>query len=227
MTQLKKARSGEITPEMKTVAKDEQVDAVWLRDQIAVGRVVIPANARHERLVPRGVGEGLRVKINANIGTSSDRSVLDEELDKLRAAIEAGADAVMDLSTGSDMDTSRRTILKESTIPVGTVPIYQAVVETIEEKGGLIHLTVDKIFEAIEKQAADGVDFITVHCGLTMAALEMLKAQGRTTNIVSRGGAFLTCWMLHHGKENPLYENYDRLLEIAKKYDLTLSLRDG
>ncbi|MBW2216723.1 MAG: phosphomethylpyrimidine synthase ThiC [Deltaproteobacteria bacterium] len=227
MTQFKKARSGEITPEMKTVAKDEQVDAVWLRDQIAVGRVVIPANARHERLVPRGVGEGLRVKINANIGTSSDRSVLDEELDKLRAAIEAGADAVMDLSTGSDMDTSRRTILKESTIPVGTVPIYQAVVETIEEKGGLIHLTVDKIFEAIEKQAADGVDFITVHCGLTMAALEMLKAQGRTTNIVSRGGAFLTCWMLHHGKENPLYENYDRLLEIAKKYDLTLSLGDG
>ena len=227
MTQLKKARSGEITPEMKTVAKDEQVDAVWLRDQIAAGRVVIPANARHERLVPCGVGEGLRVKINANIGTSSDRSVLDEELDKLRAAIEAGADAVMDLSTGSDMDTSRRTILKESTIPVGTVPIYQAVVEAIEEKGGLIHLTVDMIFEAIEKQAADGVDFITVHCGLTMAALEMLKAQGRTTNIVSRGGAFLTCWMLHHGKENPLYENYDRLLEIAKKYDLTLSLGDG
>jgi phosphomethylpyrimidine synthase len=227
MTQLKKARSGEITPEMKTVAKDEQVDAVWLRDQIAAGRVVIPANARHERLVPCGVGEGLRVKINANIGTSSDRSVLDEELDKLRAAIEAGADAVMDLSTGIDMDTSRRTILKESTIPVGTVPIYQAVVEAIEEKGGLIHLTVDMIFEAIEKQAADGVDFITVHCGLTMAALEMLKAQGRTTNIVSRGGAFLTCWMLHHGKENPLYENYDRLLEIAKKYDLTLSLGDG
>jgi len=227
MTQLKKARSGEITPQMKTVAKNEQVDAAWLRDQIAVGRVVIPANARHERLVPRGVGEGLRVKINANIGTSSDRSVLDEELDKLRAAIEAGADAVMDLSTGSDMDISRRTILKESTIPVGTVPIYQAVVETIEEKGGLIHLTVDKIFEAIEKQAADGVDFITVHCGLTMAALKMLKAQGRTTNIVSRGGAFLTCWMLHHGKENPLYDNYDRLLEIAKKYDLTLSLGDG
>lgn len=227
MTQLKQARSGEITPEMKTVAKDEQVDAVWLRDQIAAGRVVIPANARHESLVPCGVGEGLRVKINANIGTSSDRSVLDDELDKLRAAIEAGADAVMDLSTGSDMDTSRRTILKESTIPVGTVPIYQAVVEAIEEKGGLIHLTVDKIFEAIEKQAADGVDFITVHCGLTMAALEMLKAQGRTTNIVSRGGAFLTCWMLHHGKENPLYENYDRLLEIAKKYDLTLSLGDG
>jgi phosphomethylpyrimidine synthase len=227
MTQLKKARSGEITPEMKTVAKDEQVDAVWLRDQIAAGRVVIPANARHERLVPCGVGEGLRVKINANIGTSSDRSVLDEELDKLRAAIEAGADAVMDLSTGIDMDTSRRTILKESTIPVGTVPIYQAVVEAIEEKGGLIHLTVDMIFEAIEKQAADGVDFITVHCGLTMAALEMLKAQGRTTNIVSRGGAFLTCWMLHHGKENPLYDNYDRLLEIAKKYDLTLSLGDG
>ena len=227
MTLLKKARSGEITPEMKIVAENEQVDAAWLRDQIAEGRVVIPANSRHESLVPCGVGEGLLVKINANIGTSSDRSILDEELEKLRVSIAAGADAVMDLSTGNDMDTSRRAILKESTIPVGTVPIYQAVVEAIEEKGGLIHLTVDNLFEAIEKQAEDGVDFITVHCGLTLAALEMLKAQGRTTDIVSRGGAFLTCWMMHHNKENPLYENYDRLLAIAKKYDLTLSLGDG
>lgn len=227
MTQLKKARSGEITSEIKEVAKKEQVDTIWLRDQVAAGRVVIPANARHSRLVPCGIGEGLSVKVNANIGTSSDRDIIEEELEKLRVSIEAGADTVMDLSTGSDMDASRRAIIKDSTIPVGTVPIYQAVVEAIEEKGGLIHLTVDKIFDIIERQAQDGVDFITVHCGLTRAALDMLKKQGRITDIVSRGGAFLTCWMLYHDKENPLYEDFDRLLTIAGKYDLTLSLGDG
>ncbi len=227
MTQLAKARSGEITPEMKIVARKEQVNEIWLRDKIAEGRIAIPANARHEQLEPCGVGEGLLVKINANIGTSSDRSDIAEELEKLKVAIKAGADAVMDLSTGKHMNASRKAVIKESTIPVGTVPIYQAVVEAIENKGGLVHLTVDNLFKAIEQQAADGVDFITVHCGLTRAALEMLQAQGRITDIVSRGGAFMTCWMLHHDRENPLYENYDRLLEIAKKYDLTLSLGDG
>ena len=227
MAQLKKARSGIITPEMERVAEKEQVDVTWLRDQIAKGRVVIPANKKHARLIPCGIGEGLFVKVNANIGTSSDRAILADELAKLRVSIEAGADAVMDLSTGGNIDEIRRAILKESTIPVGTVPVYQAVIETVEETGGLIHLTVDKIFEVIERQAEDGVDFITVHCGLTRPALDMLKKQGRITDIVSRGGAFLTTWMLHHGRENPLFENYDRLLSIAKKYDITLSLGDG
>ena len=227
MAQLKKARSGIITPEMERVAEKEQVDVTWLRDQIAKGRVVIPANKKHARLIPCGIGEGLFVKVNANIGTSSDRAILADELAKLRVSIEAGADAVMDLSTGGNIDEIRRAILKESTIPVGTVPIYQAVIETVEEKGGLVHLTADKIFEVIERQAEDGVDFITVHCGLTRPALDMLKKQGRITDIVSRGGAFLTTWMLHHGRENPLFENYDRLLSIAKKYDITLSLGDG
>jgi phosphomethylpyrimidine synthase len=148
-------------------------------------------------------------------------------LAKLKVSIEAGADTVMDLSTGEDIDASRRAILEHSTVPIGTVPIYQAVVETVEEKGGLIHLTADKIFEVIERQAMDGVDFITVHCGLTRAALELLKRERRVTDIVSRGGAFLTTWMLHHDRENPLYEHYDRLLYIAKKYDVTLSLGDG
>jgi phosphomethylpyrimidine synthase len=188
---------------------------------------VIPANRRHERLVPCGIGEGLFIKVNSNIGTSSDRAIIDEEMEKLRVSVEAGADTVMDLSTGGDIDVCRKNILKESIIPVGTVPIYQAVVETVEEKGGLIYLTVDNIFDVIERQAEDGVDFITVHCGLTRDALEMLKKQGRITDIVSRGGAFLTTWMLHHDRENPLYENYERLLSIAKKYDLTLSLGDG
>ncbi len=227
MTQLLKARAGVITPEMKLVAEKEQVDVQGLRDTIAEGRAVIPANIKHKGLDPCGVGEGLRIKVNANIGTSSDRAVLDEELEKLRISIEAGTDTVMDLSTGGEIDECRRRILRESKIPVGTVPIYQAVVETINEKGGLIHLTVDKIFDVIESQAADGVDFITVHCGLTRAALETLKNQGRVTDIVSRGGAFLTTWMLHHDRENPLYEYFDRLLSIAKEYDVTLSLGDG
>ncbi|MBL7205047.1 MAG: phosphomethylpyrimidine synthase ThiC [Desulfobacteraceae bacterium] len=227
MTQLKQARSGATTPEMEAVALKEHVKVEWLRDQVAEGRVVIPANPRHDRLVPCGIGEGLFVKVNANIGTSPDKSVLEDEVAKLRVSLEAGADAIMDLSTGRQIDASRKSILKESTIPVGTVPIYQAVVETVEEKGGLVNLSVDKIFEVIEKQAQDGVDFITVHCGLTRSALEMLKNQGRTTDIVSRGGAFLTTWMLHHDRENPLFENYDRLLDIAYKYDVTLSLGDG
>ncbi len=227
MTQLKQARSGATTPEMEAVALQEHVKVEWLRDQVAEGRVVIPANPRHNRLVPCGIGEGLFVKVNANIGTSSDKSVLEDEVAKLRVSLEAGADAIMDLSTGRQIDVCRKNILEESTIPVGTVPIYQAVVETVEEKGGLVNLSVDKIFEVIEKQAQEGVDFITVHCGLTRSALEMLKNQGRITDIVSRGGAFLTTWMLHHDRENPLYENYDRLLDIAYKYDVTLSLGDG
>ena len=227
MTQLEDARSGVITPEMNKVAQREQVDAVWLRDQVAKGRVVIAVNCRRGQLTPCGIGEGLSIKVNANIGTSSDRVDLDEELIKLRVAIEAGADTIMDLSTGGDMDATRRAILRESTIPVGTVPIYQAVVETIEKEGGLVHLTVDKIFEVIEKQAEDGVDFMTVHCGLTRSALDMLRKQGRVTDVVSRGGAFLTTWMLHNETENPLYEHYDRLLSIARRYDVTLSLGDG
>lgn len=227
MTQLKEARAGRITPEMEKVAEYEQVDLEWLRKQISEGKIVIPANRRHRNLVPCGIGEGLFVKVNSNIGTSSDRAFLDEELEKLRVSIEAGADTVMDLSTGADMNETRNRILSESTVAIGTVPIYQAVVETVEEKGALVKLDPDKLFEVIETQAKDGVDFITVHCGLTMGALELLKRQGRITDIVSRGGSFLTTWMLHHNRENPLYEQYDRLLDIAAHYDVTLSLGDG
>lgn len=227
MTQLAKARAGITTPEMEMVAEREKVAVRELRDKIAEGNVVIPANIKHDGLMPCGIGEGLLIKVNANIGTSTDRAVVEEELTKLEVAVEAGADTVMDLSTGGDIDLCRRKILEASKVPLGTVPIYQAVVEVVEERGGLIHLRVDDIFEVIEKQAADGVDFITVHCGLTRAALEQLKNQGRVTDIVSRGGAFLTTWMLYHDRENPLYENYERLLSIAKEYDVTLSLGDG
>ena len=178
MTQLAKARAGITTPEMARVAEKEGVDARWLMEKIAEGRVVIPANPNHKGLVPCGIGEGLLIKVNANIGTSSDRSDLGEELAKLDAAIGAGADTVMDLSTGGDISLCRRQILEKCPVPLGTVPIYQAVVEAVNESGGLIHLTVDKIFEVIEIQAAEGVDFITVHCGLTRAALETLKTPG-------------------------------------------------
>lgn len=227
MTQLTDARDGKITPEMRTVAEKEQVDVQWLREKVAEGRIVIPANRNHKGLIPCGVGEGLLIKVNANIGTSSDRVDLEEELEKLEVSVSAGADTVMDLSTGGDIDLCRRRIIGRSPVAVGTVPLYQAVVDVINQAGGLIHLTTDRIFEVIERQAADGVDFITVHCGLTRAALQTLKDQGRITNIVSRGGAFLTTWMLHHDRENPLFEEYDRLLEIARRYDLTLSLGDG
>jgi phosphomethylpyrimidine synthase len=227
MTQLAKARSGITTPEMEIVAEKEKVNVLELRDKIAEGRVVIPANIRHKGLVPCGVGEGLFIKVNANIGTSSDRISLEEELTKLEVAVEAGADAVMDLSTGGDIDLYRRKILEASKVPIGTVPIYQAVVEMAEKRGGLIRLTVDDIFDVIEKQCDDGVDFITVHCGLTRKSLDLLKKQGRVTDIVSRGGSFLAAWMLHHETENPLYDHFDKLLSIVKKYDVTLSLGDG
>lgn len=227
MTQLSYARAGVTTPQMKIVAQKENVDVLLLQEKIASGSVVIPSNINHNNLIPCGIGDGLLIKVNANIGTSSDHAFIDEELEKMDVAIKAGADTVMDLSTGGDINECRKRILKASTVPLGTVPVYQAVVEAINSGGGVIHLTVDKIFEVIENQASEGVDFITVHCGLTRAALELLKRQGRVTDIVSRGGAFLTTWMLHHDRENPLYENYDRLLEIAKKYDVTLSLGDG
>jgi len=227
MTQLKEAKNGVLTPEIKYIAEKEKVDPSYLGEMVAKGRVVIPANKNHRNLVPCGIGEGLLIKVNSNIGTSSDHIDLEEEMAKLKVSIEAGADTVMDLSTGGDIDLIRRKIIGASKVPIGTVPIYQAVIEVVEGSGGLIHLSVDKLFEIIERQVKDGVDFITVHCGLTLKGLEMLKAQGRDLDIVSRGGAFLTTWMLHHERENPLFEYYDRLLSIAKKYDVVLSLGDS
>ncbi len=227
MTQLKKARDGVLTPEMKYIAEKERTDLSALGEMVAKGRVVITANKNHKDLEPCGIGEGLLIKVNSNIGTSSDHIDLEEEMDKLKVSIEAGADTVMDLSTGGDLDLIRRKIIGASKVPIGTVPIYQAVIEAVGESGGLVHLTVDKLFEVIERHVSDGVDFITVHCGLTLKGLEMLKSQGRDLDIVSRGGAFLTTWMIHHEKENPLFEYYDRLLSIAKKYDVVLSLGDS
>ena len=227
MTQLRKARDGVLTPEMRYIAEKEDIDPSSLGELVAQGRVVVLANKNHRDFDTCGIGEGLLIKVNSNIGTSSDHIDLEEELDKLRVSIEAGADTVMDLSTGGDLDLIRRKIIGASRVPIGTVPIYQAVIEAVGESGGLIHLTVDKLFEVIERHLSDGVDFITVHCGLTLKGLETLKAQGRDLDIVSRGGAFLTTWMLFHERENPLFEHYDRLLSVARRYDAVLSLGDG
>lgn len=227
MTLLSKARSGKITKEMKTVAKKEKVSHEYIRESMAKGVIVIPYNKKHKSLeVLSGIGRGLRTKVNANIGTSSEHASLEEEVKKLDASIKAGTDTVMDLSTGGDIDKIRKTIIDRSTVPVGTVPIYQAAIEFAKRKG-IVNMTEDYIFDVIEKQAEDGVDFMTVHCGVTRESIKRLRNQGRILDIVSRGGAFLVEWMIYNKKENPLFENYDRLLEIAKKYDVTLSLGDG
>jgi len=227
MTQLEIARQGKISKEMKTVARVEGVEADFIRQGVAQGTIVITANVNHTGLVACGVGKGLSTKVNANIGTSSDYGDLSTELEKVKVALEAGADTIMDLSTGGDIPAIRKAIIAASPRPIGTVPIYQAGIEAIEKHGAIVKMTPDDLFVAIEDNARDGTDFVTVHCGITLAAIARLKQQGRVTDVVSRGGAFLVGWMLHNECENPLYEQYDRLLDIAREYDVTLSLGDG
>ena len=227
MTQLELARDGIVSPEMKLVAQEEGLDPELIRQGVAEGTIVIPANTKHKLSSYCGIGKGLRTKVNANIGTSSDYSALNIELEKLRVAVEYKADTVMDLSTGGDIGAIRRAILSHSPIPLGTVPIYQAGIEAIERREAIIKMTADDLFSVIEEQAEEGVEFMTVHCGVTRSAIERLKRQGRVTDIVSRGGAFLFGWIIYNEQENPLYEQYDRLLEIARRFDVTLSLGDG
>ena len=227
MTQLESARKGIVTPEMNVVAEAEGLDVEFIREGLANGRIVIPANINHENLVPCGIGQGLKTKVNANIGTSSDFGDINTELEKLRVAIDAGADTVMDLSTSGDIGAIRRAIIAASAAGIGTVPIYQAGIKAIEQYDAIVKMTADDVFAVIEEHARDGVDFATVHCGVTQAAIDRLKNQGRVADVVSRGGAFLIGWILYNERENPLYEQYDRLLDIAREYDVTLSLGDG
>ncbi len=225
-TRIELAKKGIITDEVRQVAADEGIGPEQLSTDIADGVTVISRNINHN-IKPLGIGRGLRTKINANIGTSRDRVSLDEEMQKLDVLIQYGADAVMDLSTGGPIRDIRRLLLGKSTVSVGTVPIYEAVAKAAEEKGSIAKMSVDDLFNAIEGQAEEGVDFVTVHCGLTRRTIETLREDGRILDIVSRGGAFLVEWMIYNERENPLYEHYDRLLEMARKYDLTLSLGDG
>jgi phosphomethylpyrimidine synthase len=226
-TQMQLARQGKITDVMKVVAAQEKMDVEVLRERVARGTVAICANVNHKSLIPRGVGEGLSTKVNANIGTSSTFPDIEPELLKLDEAIKCGADAVMDLSTGDNIDLSRRCIIERSTIMVGTVPIYQATVRAIKEHGAVVEMTAEDLLETIEEQAHDGADFMTIHCGVTMEAINRMRKEDRVMDVVSRGGSFITGWMLHNNKENPLYENYDKILDICEKYDVTISLGDG
>ncbi|HYA11364.1 MAG TPA: phosphomethylpyrimidine synthase ThiC [Thermodesulfovibrionales bacterium] len=226
MTEIELAKRGIVTDEVKTVALSENISPEKLASDIAEGVTVIPKNNKHV-IKPIGIGRGLRTKVNANIGTSKDKVSLDEEREKLDILIKHGADAVMDLSTGGPIKELRQLLLNRSPLSVGTVPIYEAAIKGAEKYGTIAKMTPDDIFGVIEEHAEEGVDFVTVHCGLTRKAVERLREEGRILDIVSRGGSFLLEWMIYNDRENPLYEHYDRLLEIAKKYDLTLSLGDG
>lgn len=227
MTQVLAARAGKVTPEMESVAAAEKLAVEVVREGVAAGNIVIPRNMRRKAIRICGIGKGLRVKVNALIGTSSDRDQIGMEARKLAVAEAAGCDAIMDLSTGGDIDEMRRTSLAEANVPVGSVPVYQAVIEAIEKRGSIVAMTAEDIFAAVEKQAADGIDFMAIHSALNFDVLKNLQADGRVTDVVSRGGAFLTGWMLHNQMENPLYEQFDRLLTILKAYDVTLSLGDA
>jgi len=211
---------------MKEVAKNEGIDTNLLLHRIAQGHIVIPHNPIH---APNslGIGKGLRVKVNANIGTSREHCNPKEELEKARIAQQTKADAIMDLSTGGDLTTLRTQLLKTISIPFGTVPIYQAGIDAITTYGAIVDMTEDDMFNSFETQAKQGVDFMVAHVGITKESVQRLKNQHRLIPMVSRGGSFHMAWILHNNQENPLYKNYDYLLDIAKKYDITLSLGDG
>ncbi|MBI5178886.1 MAG: phosphomethylpyrimidine synthase ThiC [Nitrospinae bacterium] len=225
-TQLISARNKKITPEMEQVALDEGLAPEEVRRLVEEGVAVIPINNRR-KFRPIGIGRNMRTKTNANLGTSADELSIEDELLKLKAAVEAGADTVMDLSTGGDLRSIRREIVKNAGVPVGTVPIYQAACENMADEKRLEDITADDLFRVIEQHGEEGVDFITVHCGVTREVIARVEREGRLLDVVSRGGALLSKWMKYNKRENPLYEQYDRLIEIARTYDMTLSLGDG
>ncbi len=220
-------KKGRVPDQVKEVASAEGVDIETLKRGILKGEIVIPKNKKREGIKSIGIGYPLRTKVNANVGTSTDQEDKDLEVKKALAAKEAGADTVMDLSSGGNLLLIRREIIEKINIPLGTVPIYQAAIDAVKEGDGIINLTEDKIFAVIEEQAKDGVDFMTLHCGVTLDTFERLKIEGRVMDLVSRGGTFLLTWMLYNKKDNPLYTHFDRVLDIAIEYDITLSLGDG
>ncbi len=227
MTQLEIARKNTISEEMEICAEREGVEPEFIRKGVEDGNIVVIRNIKHTSILPIAIGRGLRTKVNSNIGTSKDRIDMELELEKVRISIAAGADTIMDLSTGGDIGKIRKAILKESSVTIGTVPIYQAAVEMLNSKKAIVEMSADDMFEAIEENGKDGVDFVTVHCGVTKRSVGCIKKEGRRLGIVSRGGTFLSKWIEYNKRENPLYEQYDRLLKIAASYDMVLSLGDG
>ena len=221
-SQMHYARRGEITEEMRFVALREGVTPEFVRDEVAVGRAIIPANRRHPESEPMIIGRNFLVKINANIGNSAVSSSIGEEVDKLRWSVRWGADTVMDLSTGKDIHTTREWIIRNSPVPIGTVPIYQALEKV---KGKAEDLTIDIFLETLIEQAEQGVDYFTIHAGVLLRYIPLTAR--RVTGIVSRGGSILAKWCLAHHKENFLYTNFERICDVMKKYDVSFSLGDG
>lgn len=221
ITQLYRARAGEITDEMKIVAEEEYISEETVRDEIARGRMIITANVNHKRLHPIAIGLKTRCKINANIGNSELNSNIEKEKAKLDTAVKYGADTVMDLSTGGDLNKIRRALIEHSRVPLGTVPVYQV----IAELDSISKMTDDEILRVITQQAEQGVDFITIHSGILFKHLHLIEK--RVAGIVSRGGSLLACWMLEHNKENPFYTLFDDICKICAKHDVSLSLGDG
>ncbi len=226
MTQIESAKQGIVTDEMRHIATVENLDPDFIRQGVASGTIVIPKNIHHD-FPARGVGRGLKTKTNANIGTSADHCNLKEEIDKLHIAIKHGVDSVMDLSTAGRLDFALETMLEESSVMVGTVPIYSVVAKLAQQGKDILEMTSDMLFEEIELQAKMGVDFFTVHCGITRRSISFFDNDPRVLGVVSRGGSLLKRWMVYHDRENPLFEEFDRLLDICRAHDVTLSLGDG
>lgn len=227
MTQLEYAKNNIVTSLMKNIAHQEGINPKVILRYIKEGWVVIPHNKNRDIKKPCGIGYKLRTKVNANIGTSTDKSEISDELTKLKVAVKYGADTIMDLSVGGRLGKIRKEVLRLSPVPVGTVPIYEIAVNAQKKKNNFLKFNVDDVLGTLESQAKDGVDFFTIHCGVTQKSLSVLKKHKRVLDIVSRGGAILARWMTYHKKENPFYEYFDRILDIAYKYDITLSLGDG
>jgi phosphomethylpyrimidine synthase len=226
-TILRQIHTGDAPGFLANIAAREGRDLPFLLAGIQAGRIVVPQNNGKPLRKPAAIGEGLLTKINANIGTSPDHDNIEEELEKLRVAVLYGSDTVMDLSTGARIAETRQRVIAASDVPVGTVPMYEAAVRSRDKYKAFVHMTADDLFDVIDGHGRDGVDFITVHCGATRGVVDLLDRQGRIMDIVSRGGALLVEWMIYHDRENPLYEHFDRLLEIALRWDMTLSLGDG
>jgi len=227
MTQLEYAKNNTVTPLMKKIGKDEGLDPKQILRLSKEGKVVIPKNKNHNIERPCGIGTGLRTKVNANIGTSTDKSQVQDEIKKLEVALRYGADTVMDLSVGGDLKKIRKEIIMHSSVPVGTVPVYEVAVNAQEKKNFFLKFNINDVLDVLESQAKEGVDFFTLHCGVTRKSLNILSKQRRILDIVSRGGAILASWMNYHKKENPFYEYFERILDIVYKYDITISLGDG
>jgi phosphomethylpyrimidine synthase len=227
MTQLERAAKGEITEEIKAVGAAEGIDHETVRNNMSSGKIVIPAN-RNRRQNIVGIGKGLRTKVNASIGTSTDIADIRMEVEKAKIAERYGADTLMDLSVGGDIAGIRRAVMDAISLPIGTVPLYEAFAVAIEKYGAAVNMPAELLFEITEKQCEEGVAFMAIHCGINRKTVEMLRKQHyRYGGLVSKGGSYMVAWMEHNNRENPLYEHFDRVAEILKKHDTVLSLGNG